>query len=289
MKTETRAFRHRGWAGLLLAAIAGFLAVVGLSTPKGLQVVSAQTPAPANASVSTRGAQTVFVHPDGSVWGVGVNANGSLGDGSLSVRTGAVRMQVASGHLAGAVKAACGTHHTAVLKADGTVWTVGLNSSGQLGIGSTVGQTKALQVATAAGPLTGVSNLVSGGAHSLALSNTGEVWAWGANNAGQLGINSLVNQAFAVKVPGLSGVVHLAAGDSHSYAVKSDGTVWAFGNNTNGQLGNNSTAASRVPVQVLSSLGGPLTGVTLAAAGLSHGVFLKSDGSVWAVGLNSSG
>jgi hypothetical protein len=97
MKTETRAFRHR--AGLLLAAIAGFLAVVGLSTPKGLQRVSAQTPAPANASVSTRGAQTVFVHPDGSVWGVGVNANGSLGDGSLSVRTGAVRMQVASGHL----------------------------------------------------------------------------------------------------------------------------------------------------------------------------------------------
>jgi alpha-tubulin suppressor-like RCC1 family protein/fibronectin type 3 domain-containing protein len=289
MKTETRAFRHRGWTGLLLAAIAGFLAVVGLSTPKGLQVVSAQTPAPANASVSTRGAQTVFVHPDGSVWGVGVNANGSLGDGSLSVRTGAVRMQVASGHLAGAVKAACGTHHTAVLKADGTVWTVGLNSSGQLGIGSTVRQTKALQVATAAGPLTGVSNLVSGGAHSLALSNMGEVWAWGANNAGQLGINSLVNQVFAVKVPGLSGVVHLAAGDSHSYAVKSDGTVWAFGNNTNGQLGNNSTTASRVPVQVLSSLGGPLTGVTLAAAGLSHGVFLKSDGSVWAVGLNSSG
>jgi alpha-tubulin suppressor-like RCC1 family protein len=289
MKTENRVLRDKGLAGILLASFVGLFSLLGLSTPKGPLSASAQNTGIANAGVSSCGAQTVFVHPDGSVWGVGMNANGSLGDGSLSARTGVVRMQVASGQLAGAVKAACGTHHTAVLKADGTVWTVGLNSSGQIGNGNTVRQTKAVQVATASGPLTGVLNVVSGGAHSLALSGTSEVWGWGGNNAGQLGIDSLVNQRLAVKIPSLTGVIHVAAGASHSYAVKSDGTVWAFGNNANGQLGNTTTTTSKIPVQVLSSQGGPLTGVVRAAAGLSHGVFLKSDGSVWAVGLNSSG
>jgi alpha-tubulin suppressor-like RCC1 family protein len=171
---------------------------------------------------------------------------------------------------------------------NGTVWTVGLNSSGELGNGNTSSQLKAVQVLTASGPLTGVTALAAGASHTLALSASGEVWAWGANNVGQLGNNSTVNLTRAVKVSGLTGIIAIAAGDRFSYAIKNDGTAWAFGDNASGQLGNNSTTASRIPVQVRTSSGN-LSGVKAAAGGQGHGVFLTATGSVWSVGLNTSG
>ena len=254
----------------------------------GIAETKAQSGGAISAALSTRGDQTVLVAPDGAVWGLGRNINGSLGDGTTLFRSGLVRMQSASGNLTGAVDVACGTNHTAVLLGNGTVWTVGLNSSGELGNGNTTSQRKAVQVLTASGPLTGVTALAAGASHTLALGPSGEVWAWGYNAAGQLGNNSTVNSTRATKVLGLTGIVAIAAGDRFSYAVKNDGTAWAFGDNANGQLGNNSTTASRIPVQVRTSSGN-LSGVKATAGGKGHGVFLTATGGVWSVGLNSSG
>ncbi len=197
-------------------------------------------------------------------------------------------MQTSTGNLSGALDVACGTNHTAVLMGNGTVWTVGLNTSGELGNGNTTRQLKAVQVLTATGPLTGVTALAAGASHTLALGTSGEVWAWGSNAVGQLGNNSTVNSTRAAKVPSLTGIVAIAGGERFSYAIKNDGTAWAFGDNAYGQLGNNSTTASRIPVQVRTSAGN-LSGVKAAAAGMGHGVFLTSTGGVLSVGLNSSG
>jgi alpha-tubulin suppressor-like RCC1 family protein len=243
---------------------------------------------PLAANMATRGNHTLFQDPDGAVWGVGQNSNGQLGDGTTAYREGVVRLQSAGGPFVGAVAVACGASHSVVLKADGTVWATGLNSSGQLGNGVTAQSTRAVQVLTAAGTLGGIQAIAVGGTHNLALATNGEVWVWGNNSYGQLGIGSLTNQIRAVKIPGLSGVAGIAAGDSFSYIVKADGTVWSFGRNANGQLGNNSTVSSQTPVQVLAG-SVPLVGIVASAGGLTHGVFLKSDGTVFAVGLNSSG
>ncbi|NBD24942.1 RCC1 domain-containing protein [Paenibacillus glycinis] len=74
-------------------------------------------------------------------------------------------------------------------------------------------------------------------------------------------------------------------GAFHTIALSSDGTVWAWGENWNGQLGNGSMdIGSNAPVQV--------DGVTDAvdvAAGAAHNLALKSDGTVWAWGLNYAG
>lgn len=77
--------------------------------------------------------------------------------------------------------------------------------------------------------------------------------------------------------------VMLAGGIDHTVALKSDGSVWTWGNNEYGQLGDGTTVNKSTPVQVKGEGGaGTLSGVVAVAAGSSHTVALKSDGSVWA-------
>jgi alpha-tubulin suppressor-like RCC1 family protein len=242
----------------------------------------------ANVCAAAGAEHSIFVDSDGSAWAVGQNSNGQLGDGTTTFRDAVVRVQGSAGNLVGTVSAAAGGSHSLFLRADGTVWAAGLGSSGQLGNGGSASHTLAVPVITANGPLSGIKAVAAGSTYSMALSVAGEVWVWGNNASGQLGIRTTTSQLQAVKVPGLSQVVAIAAGEQHSYAVKSDGTVLAFGRNSNGQLGNGTTASSSVPV-IVQGGSGALTNVVAVAAGSNHGVFLKSDGSAWAVGLNSTG
>jgi alpha-tubulin suppressor-like RCC1 family protein len=74
--------------------------------------------------------------------------------------------------------------------------------------------------------------------------------------------------------------------ESFSLALKSDGTIWAWGENAIGQLGDGTTTERHTPVQVGTP---PLGEVTAVAAGQGHNLALRSDGTVWAWGLNARG
>ncbi|MBI3609808.1 MAG: hypothetical protein HY204_03790 [Nitrospirae bacterium] len=128
--------------------------------------------------------------------------------------------------------------------------------------------------------------------HSVALKNDGTVWSWGGNQSGQLGDGTTSNCSTPISVGGLTGVVGIAAGYSHTLAVKTDGTVWAWGSNFSGQLGNGDLSLSNrsAPVQVVDTAAtGFLSGIVAVAAGESHSLALKNDGTVWAWGDNSYG
>src|SRR5438093_1406474 len=77
--------------------------------------------------------------------------------------------------------------------------------------------------------------LAAGSQHSLLLTADGDVWAWGANNYGQLGDRTMVTRTTPVHIMG--GVTAIAATNYSTFALMSDGTVKAWGDNTNGQLG----------------------------------------------------
>jgi alpha-tubulin suppressor-like RCC1 family protein len=126
--------------------------------------------------------------------------------------------------------------------------------------------------------------------HSVAFRND-TTMAWGNNGFGQLGNNSVNNSSVPVPVTGISGITGISAGGTHTLAFKNMSSVWAWGNNGFGQLGDGTSTARMTPVQVKTSESGNplLTGVTAIAAGGSHSLALKSDGTVWAWGFNGFG
>ena len=209
----------------------------------------------------------------------GRNFEGELGNGTFTSSNSALPVS----SLVGVVGVAGGQRHSMALMPDGTIQAWGRNIEGQLGDGTTIGRQTPLQVSG----LTGVVAvaMIPGGSHSIALKADGTVWTWGYNDSGQLGDNSTTAKSTPAQVSGLSGILSISGGARHSMALKSDGTVWAWGRNVEGQLGDGTAAAGRLtPVQVSG-----LTGVVEISAGFWHSLARKSDGTVWAWGLNSDG
>lgn len=192
------------------------------------------------------------------------------------------------------VKALASSNGTSLaLKNDGTIWSWGSNSYGQIGNGNNTSTRLPYQI-----NLTDVTAITGGTASFYALKSDGTVWSWGTNVSSQLGIGSTSNNFSPVQVRSSTGVGYLTGimaiassiNSSSVLALKNDGTVWAWGYNGNGQLGDNTTTNRSLPVQVKdSSGGGYLTGVTTIANGQSASFALKNDGTVWAWGDNSKG
>ena len=180
---------------------------------------------------------------------------------------------------------AAGYGHSLALKNDGTVWAWGFNGHGELGDGTTQTRTTPAQVSG----IDGVVKIAAGHGHSLAVKRDGTVWAWGLNVAGQVGDGTTTDRLNPVQVNALSGITAVAGGRFHSLAMGDDCTVWAWGSGQFGELGNGVALPywwqdRRGPFQVAG-----LTGVAKIAAGWSHSLALKADGTVSAWGDNYSG
>jgi alpha-tubulin suppressor-like RCC1 family protein len=224
---------------------------------------------------------TVALKSDGTVWAWGYGLNGQIGN---STTNKIQKTPVLASGLSGVNAIAAGGYHSVALKSDGTVWTWGLNTYGQLGLGYTNGfRNMPTKITT----LTGVTKIAAGNIHTICLKSDGTVWTCGRNLSAQLGDGTTTQRATPVLVGGLSGIVDIAVGaeGSHNLALKSDGTVWAWGAANYGQIGDGTIASKRlVPVQVLN-----LTQVSSIAAGLGHSLAMKADGTVWSWGLNNVG
>ncbi len=108
---------------------------------------------------------------------------------------------------------------------------------------------------------TKVTAVAAGALHSLALTSTGAVLAWGYNADGELGDGSTTNSDVPVKVklPAGTKVTAVAAGGYYSLALTSTGAVFAWGYNADGELGDGSRANSDVPVKVKLPAGRKVT------------------------------
>jgi alpha-tubulin suppressor-like RCC1 family protein len=178
------------------------------------------------------------------------------------------------------VAVAAGAVHSIVLKADGTVWTWGFNTAGELGIGIVSGNRDPIQVQG----VSGVVAISGVGQMTVMLKSNGTVWSCGDNYGGQQGDGTTTNRYIAGPVNNLSGVVAIASSWEHVVALKSNGTVWGWGYNYNGEVGDGTATRRLSPVQVLS-----LTNVAKIWAGGIHSLAMTSDGSLWAWGWNTYG
>jgi alpha-tubulin suppressor-like RCC1 family protein len=176
--------------------------------------------------------------------------------------------------------------HTMILTSDGTYWTTGYNTYGQLGTGDTINRLTLVPV-----PMSSSSAVSAGCYHTMILRSDSTLWATGYNTYGQLGTGDTINRLTFVSVP-MSSVSAVSAGFCHTMILRSDSTLWATGYNIYGQLGTGDTINRRSPVQITS-----ITGVAAVSAGGfiilwvggEHTMILKSDGTLWATGYNNYG
>jgi uncharacterized repeat protein (TIGR03803 family) len=128
-----------------------------LSTTKTLSLTINSLGAQLVTKIAAGGVHSLFLKSDGSLWAMGDNEAGQLGDGSTNNAYSPEQI-VASGVTA----IAGGFEHSLFLKSDGSLWAMGNNEAGQLGDGSTNNAYKPEQIVAG-----GVNAVAAGVLHSL--------------------------------------------------------------------------------------------------------------------------
>jgi alpha-tubulin suppressor-like RCC1 family protein len=210
-----------------------------------------------------------------TLYGMGYNADGELGDGTTNNRV--LPVPIYSTNTSFGVTAACGADHTVFTKPDGTMWGMGGNQSGQLGDGTTVNKTTPeVLVNTSI-----VNGLAAGDARSFFIQADGSLWGAG-DNQGALGDGTTSQRLSYVKVA--TNVVSVSTATAFTAFIKGDGSLWGTGSDTSGQLGDGASGPGVVsPVKMVSS------GVTAVAVSFVNTYYIKSDGSLWGVGDDAYG
>jgi alpha-tubulin suppressor-like RCC1 family protein len=238
--------------------------------------------------------QTVYLAEDGSVWTMGSNIRGQLGNGTIG--HGAWSSAPVFVDLPGPMKqVGSGMSFCWALSTNGRrAYAWGDNTRGQLGIDDTSVRYSdvPVQIKFDLPPHVSVVSMADGLHCTLALLSNGEVMAWGDNKFGQCGLdpNTAGKYIYAPTViPGLTGVTSLAAGDYYSMALKANGTVWTWGQNTNGELGPNGPQPKKhshtfVPVHVTG-----LPYIQSIVAGGKNAIALDASGHIWEWGRNEFG
>lgn len=143
-----------------------------------------------------------------------------------------------------------------------------------------------------------ITDIGAGNYNSLLMTVDGCVNTWGNNQYGLAGNGTVGGQYNAPNLISTfsNGIVqtgdgrHIVSSNyGESAAIDASGQLWMWGLNSSGQLGDGTTAAHYSPQPVLSSPNVRLTGVISVAAGSSHTVALRSDGTVWNWGTGLNG
>ncbi|HUJ71471.1 MAG TPA: RCC1 repeat- and reductase domain-containing protein [Verrucomicrobiae bacterium] len=235
--------------------------------------------APTVTAVAAGYYHTLFIESDGSLWAMGRNDHGQLGDGTTTERH--LPVMVVAGNV---VAVAAGAYHSLFLTSDGNLWAMGYNANGELGDGTANDQLRPEQITFNQG----VTAIAAGDYHSLFLkTNT----LWGMGVAGSLG-NGACSDDRAPVVLQSSNVSVIAGGNFTSFYIDINGSVWATGPNYNGQLGDGTTTARGYFIETLSNHS-VFTGGYRVAAGSTHGFYsYVSPGfvvSLWGWGDNYNG
>lgn len=132
-----------------------------------------------------------------------------------------------------------GLDHAVALSFDGSVWTMGRNDIGQLGINSNTYQSTPTSVVGGRSYVT----VSAGSRHTLAINGLdGSIWGWGDNSASELGDGTSNDRSSPVSVIGSRSYTAISAGRYWNVALDGSGHAWTWGDNLYGQLGNNQSA-----------------------------------------------
>jgi len=247
---------------------------------------------------------TLAVTSSGQLYGFGDNQYGQLGTATNNVGNTpnpTPTLVTLPGESGTVTEVAAGYDHSLAVTSSGQLYAFGDNYHGQLGDSTNNGTSAANPtptLVTLPGGSGTVTQVAAGDDVSLVVTSTGELFAFGANNYGQLGFgtNNGTNNAnpspTQVQLPGGSGTVTgVAAGDDFSLVRTSSGQLYAFGDNYYGQLGTATNDGINLanPAPTLVTLPGESGTVSQVAAGSGFSLVVTSSGQLYSFGSNDSG
>jgi|GEM_PF-1844856 len=281
------------------------------------------TPLSDIAAISAGVDHVLALTHEGSIWSWGDNSAGHLGTGADTWTGGAfnpVTVMDGGGEdpLTNIIAISAGGAHSMAVDAQGDALYWGMDrwlpygidtqTGYAAGIASGYGFNLVLESSLAGTPgwyywgnppflvSSNLTDFSSNGYHALALDSQGNVWAFGSNNCGELGLGDYAYRSSPTQVTGLDGTVRgfteVSAGSCFSLALDSEGSVWAWGDNSNGLLGIGGDDLERLePVRVAGGEqgGSYLSNIVSISAGQEHALAVDSSGRVWAWGVNESG
>ena len=210
-------------------------------------------------------------------YGTGYNSHGQLGVGNNSNRNGFII--VANAKTCKAIS--CGMSHTAILNTDNTIYVMGNNGNGQLGIDSLV---TVMPLPSGKTP----KGVFCGGYHTVVFMTDNTIYATGAN-IGELGVGDIIDRKVltAMTIPSGKTPMSVCAGGRHTVVLMTDNTIYATGLNNSGQLGIGTNDTYKNVLTAMTMPSGKIP-ISIACSD-SNTILLMADGTVYATGNNSYG
>lgn len=153
---------------------------------------------------------TIALKEDGTVWILGCNKYGQIGNGSYN---NAFTVEHRT-ELKNIIDISAGYRHSLALDKDGNVWAWGFNGSGQLGINSDETKVSPVKISS----LSNVIAISAGYDYSLALTRDGTVWGWGANSSNQISVKDIKKSKIPIKLDMINNANIIASGGTQAIA-----------------------------------------------------------------------
>ncbi len=227
---------------------------------------------------------------NGQLFGFGANDNGQLGLGHTDSQS--TPQLIPLPLIARPRQISAGSGHSLILCDDGSVYSIGCNGYGQLGLGHTDSQStpQLIRMPRGASPC----QISAGSWHSLILCDDGSVYSFGYNLSGQLGLGlgdgNKQSTPQLISMPRGARPCQISAGSRHSLILCEDGSVYSFGADFSGQLGLGLGLGYRNKQSTPQFIPMPLEARPCQVfAGADHSFILCENGSVYGFGANAKG
>ncbi len=219
---------------------------------------------------------------NGTLWAWGLNI-GIYGNGTTTPNTTNNPVQIGTATTWSTMATTFGS--CAAIRSNGTLWTWGQNSWGELGNGNNTNNFTPQQVGTA----TNWQNIKAARGYAAYYSSRGgALWAWGSNQPnGQLGNGTIINSNVPIQIGTATNWLAIYPGNQYTLGIRTNGTLWVWGSNPGGVYGNgttDSTVAGRSPMQI-----GTDTDWKMVSGGYASVHAIKNNGTLWAWGSNLFG